>query len=133
MNKKAIEEYSEAVRTALKALPLSQRMAMHDERVGDYPSDGKTLIESLDEVICDNAACGTEVAFQELYDLIEMLAHKPVKPITLTLTERQARKLLRALEQHWSQLEWDEEALPDEVHDVMSALESLGLEREIEV
>jgi len=79
MNKKAIEDYSDAVKTALEALTLSQRMAMHDERVGEYPSDGKTLIESLDEVICDNAACGTEVALQELYDLIEMLAHKPPK------------------------------------------------------
>jgi len=133
MNKKAIEDYSDAVKTALKALTLSQRIAMHDERVGEYPSDGKTLIESLDEVICDNAACGTEVALRELYDLIEMLAHKPVKPITLTLTEREARKLLRALEEHWAHLLWDEEALPEEVHDVMSALESLGLEREIEV
>tara|TARA_R100000152_G_C6689622_1_gene121553 strand:+ start:216 stop:626 length:411 start_codon:yes stop_codon:yes gene_type:complete len=77
MNKKAIEEYSDTVRAALKALTTEQVKAMHAERVGASFEPRSTQEEQLDEVICDNAACGTEVAFQELYDLIELLAHKP--------------------------------------------------------
>ena len=79
MNQKAIEEYSEAVRAALKALTPEQLQMFYNERVGDTVTDPARQVAALDEVICDNAACGTEESRSELYDLIHLLAHKPPK------------------------------------------------------
>ena len=79
MNKEALNDYSEAVRVALKGLTTAQVKMMHTERVADSIACRARREEELDEVICDNAACGTDEALSELYSLIELLAHKPVR------------------------------------------------------
>lgn len=79
MNKQAIEEYSDAVKAALKGLTTEQVKMLYTERIGDSFEPRSTQEEQLDEVICDNAACGTEESRDELYTLIHLLAHKPPK------------------------------------------------------
>ena len=80
MNEKGIEEYSAVVIQALSALPEWQLQEMHAERIGESEKRREVMIAALDTEICDNAACGAEESRDELYTLIQLLAHKPVKP-----------------------------------------------------
>tara|TARA_R100000388_G_C7215106_1_gene145735 strand:+ start:513 stop:917 length:405 start_codon:yes stop_codon:yes gene_type:complete len=80
MNEKGIEEYSAVVIQALSALSESQLREMYVERIGDAAKGREAMISDLDTEICDNAACGAEESRDELYTLIQLLAHRPAKP-----------------------------------------------------
>jgi transcription elongation factor Elf1 len=80
MDPMGMEEYSMVVVQALSALPDNQLRQMYAERINESGSSREVMISDLDTEICDNAACGTEESREELYTLIQLLAHKPVKP-----------------------------------------------------